>query len=42
MYSSPPRHGAELAELVLSDERLFADWKVGILSTALRQTLMSA
>lgn len=28
MYSSPPRHGAEIAELVLSDPQLFQDWKV--------------
>lgn len=28
MYSSPPRHGAEIAELVLSDPQLFRDWKV--------------
>jgi aspartate/tyrosine/aromatic aminotransferase len=28
MYSSPPRHGAEIAELVLSDPQLFQEWKV--------------
>lgn len=28
MYSSPPRHGAEIAELVLSDPQLFREWKV--------------
>ncbi len=28
MYSSPPRHGAEIAELVLSDPQLYDAWKV--------------
>ena len=28
MYSSPPRHGAEIAQLILSDSQLFAAWKV--------------
>jgi hypothetical protein len=32
MYSSPPRHGAEIAELVLSDPQLFRDWKVCLLA----------
>jgi aspartate aminotransferase len=27
MYSSPPRHGAEIAELVLSDPQLYDAWK---------------
>lgn len=28
MYSSPPRHGAEIAQLILSDADLFTAWKV--------------
>lgn len=28
MYSSPPRHGAEIAELVLSEPQLYDAWKV--------------
>lgn len=28
MYSSPPRHGAEIAQLILSDRELFDAWKV--------------
>lgn len=34
MYSSPPRHGAEIAGLILNDPALFAAWKVELKAMA--------
>ena len=34
MYSNPPKHGAAIAERVLGDPALFAEWKVELRAMA--------
>lgn len=34
MYSNPPKHGAEIVTAILSDQQLYNQWKVKLLSTA--------